>query len=278
MKPVDYLLVGHVAKDLTSDGPRLGGTVAYAALTAQALGLRVGIVTSVPPEFDLLEPLEKIQQVRLAAQDPTTFENLYEPDGTRHQTLRARAAPIQASAIPDEWLHTPIVHLAPLADEVSPELAGLFPTSLVGVTPQGWMRQWDETGRVSAIPWQKPEAVLRAATAVVFSIEDVGFDENLVAKYAAKAHLLVVTRGEDGCSVHWNDSWRDFPAPRVRVVDQTGAGDIFAAAFFFRLHLARDPYEAARFATEIASASVTRPALESAPTLEDIQLAMQAAP
>ena len=36
-------------------------------------------------------------------------------------------------------------------------------------------------------------------------------------------------------------------------VDATGAGDIFAAAFFWRLYVTRDPWEAARFATHLAS-------------------------
>ena len=43
IEPVDYLIIGHITLDLTPDGPRLGGTVTYSALMAQALGLRVGI-------------------------------------------------------------------------------------------------------------------------------------------------------------------------------------------------------------------------------------------
>ena len=39
VEPVDYLVIGHVAHDLTPDGWRLGGTAAYSALTAQALGM-----------------------------------------------------------------------------------------------------------------------------------------------------------------------------------------------------------------------------------------------
>ena len=46
IEKVDYLIIGHFSKDLTPDGARLGGTTAYAALTARALGLRVGIVSS----------------------------------------------------------------------------------------------------------------------------------------------------------------------------------------------------------------------------------------
>jgi hypothetical protein len=47
-EPIDYLVIGHLTQDIIPDGFRLGGTAAYSALTARALGLRVGIVTSVP--------------------------------------------------------------------------------------------------------------------------------------------------------------------------------------------------------------------------------------
>ncbi len=46
LEPVDYLVIGHLTRDLTNQGPRLGGTAAYSALTAQALGMRAGIVTT----------------------------------------------------------------------------------------------------------------------------------------------------------------------------------------------------------------------------------------
>ena len=49
--PIDYLLIGHITQDITTEGPRLGGSVTYSALTAQAIGLRVGIVTSFAEEL-----------------------------------------------------------------------------------------------------------------------------------------------------------------------------------------------------------------------------------
>jgi len=57
-------------------------------------------------------------------------------------------------------------------------------------------------------------------------------------------------------------------------VDTTGAGDIFATAFFFRLYATRDPWEAARFATQLAANSVTREGLNGIPTQEEIQECM----
>ena len=53
LEPVDYLVIGHVTHDLTPSGSRLGGTAAYSALTAQALGMRVGVFTASGTEADL---------------------------------------------------------------------------------------------------------------------------------------------------------------------------------------------------------------------------------
>jgi sugar/nucleoside kinase (ribokinase family) len=236
--------------------------------------MRVGVVTSMPEDFALLAPLADVQLTSLPADEPTTFENVYDSRGNRRQTLSGRAALLYAAAVPPGWRRASIVHLAPVIDEVPPELVTLFPNALLGVTPQGWMRIWDDRGSVRPYAWDDPEGVLEAATAVVFSMEDVACNEDRVNEYAARARLLVVTRGGDGCSVHWRDEWRHFSAPGVPVVDPTGAGDIFAAAYFYRLHVTRgDPYEAARFAVEIASASVTRAGLDAIPTPNDIRQA-----
>jgi sugar/nucleoside kinase (ribokinase family) len=57
-------------------------------------------------------------------------------------------------------------------------------------------------------------------------------------------------------------------------MDGTGAGDVFAAAFFIRLLVTRDPWEAARFATQLSAYSVTRSGLKGIPTAEEIQACM----
>ena len=56
-----------------------------------------------------------------------------------------------------------------------------------------------------------------------------------------------------GARLYWNGDVRRFRPPSVKEVDATGAGDIFAAAFFTRLYITRDPWEAARFATPLSA-------------------------
>ena len=113
--------------------------------------------------------------------------------------------------------------------------------------------------------------MLAKAGAVVLSVEDVGGDEDQIEAMAAVCRVLAVTEGPAGARLYWHGDLRRFRAPKIKEVDATGAGDIFAAAFFWRLYITRDPWAAARFATHLASFSVGRIGLEGIPTRQEIQ-------
>ncbi len=274
LEPIDYLIIGHLTRDLTPDGPRLGGTASYASLTARALGLRVGILTACEDCLSAPE-LEGngIQVVGLRSDTTTTFENIQTPNG-RIQYLHSLAPTIDVSMVPERWRNTPIVHLGPIAREVDPMLSRAFPSSFVGLTPQGWMRAWDEKGRVRFSEWPEASFVLQNSNAAVFSIEDVQGNENIIEEMVSASRVLVVTEGANGARVYWNGDLRRIRPPQESEIDPTGAGDIFAASFFFRLNATRDPWEAARFATQLAAASVTRYGLKGVPTEEEVRANM----
>ena len=269
VEPVDYLVIGHVAHDLTPDGWRLGGTAAYSALTAQALGLRVGILTARGPETPL-DVLKEVSTIALESPRSTTFENIYTEQG-RIQYLRAQATRLNLSHVPDVWRRTPIIHLGPIANEVDAVLPNDFSPVLLGLTPQGWMRQWDSESRVSRKEWTDADRALSRADAVVISREDVDGDDEMIEHMAQETPVLVVTESAAGAVLYWNGDRRRFRAPEVKEVDATGAGDVFAAAFFTRLVRTRDPWEATRFATLVATCSVTRPGLEGIATPREIE-------
>lgn len=268
LQPVDYLVFGHLTVDRTPQGPRIGGTAAFAALTAQALGLRTGIVTSWGAEIHL-DSLSTIPIVSYPADASTTFENIHTPTG-RIQYIRSVAEDIHMNIIPDPWFNAQIVHLGPVAQEVDPTIIRSFPNSLIGLTPQGWLRSWNEEGLVTPCEWPEGAFVLGQAGATVLSAEDVGNDESRIEEMAASCHILAVTEGYLGSRVYWNGDVRRFHAPPLSEVDPIGAGDIYATSFFIRLYDTRDPWEAGRFATLIASNSVTRSGLSSIPTAEEI--------
>jgi sugar/nucleoside kinase (ribokinase family) len=229
----------------------------------------VGIVTSSGADAPL-GALNGIPIVNVPAEHSTTFENIKTESG-RKQVLHHQAAPILLDHIPQVWRSAPIVHLAPIAGELDSSLAEKLSGSLLGLTPQGWMRTWDENGQVEASAWENSNQSLRHAGAVVLSVEDVNRDLELIEEMAHNTRILCLTEGAAGAVLYWNGDRRRFRPPVMDEVDGTGAGDIFAAAFFVRLYHTRDPWEAARFATQLAARSVTRIGLNGIPTSREIE-------
>ena len=269
LQPIDYLLIGHLTIDLTPEGMRLGGTVTYSALTAKALGLRVGVVTSWAGEIPL-GPLSSIPIISFPTDRSTTFENIYTENG-RIQKIHHIAPKLDYYQVPEPWRSAPIVHLGPVSQEVEPSLVRNFPDALIGVTPQGWLRSWNQEGFVSHTEWPEARFVLERSGAAIISVDDVEGDESRIEEMAAYCRTLVVTDNREGSRIFWNGDVRRFRPPDVQEVDPTGAGDIYAAAFFARLYSTRDPWEAARFATQLAALSVTRRGLQGIPTQDEIK-------
>jgi sugar/nucleoside kinase (ribokinase family) len=271
-QPLDYLVIGHVTQDLVDGGVMLGGTVSYASLTAHALGENTGMVTSCPKWLRMPE-LESIAVFRKYCQYTTTFENIQQGN-SRKQIVHHSAATLALEDIPEAWLDSKIVHLGPVAAEIAPSIIQGFPRSFIGLTPQGWMRVWGGDGLVRYQSWLHADELLERADAVVFSIEDLQFNEDLINEYAQKTRVLAVTEGADGARIYWNGDVRHISAPQMDVVDATGAGDIFAAVFFIRLEETKDPWQSGEQAVQLASQSVARLGLAAIPTREEIEKSM----
>jgi hypothetical protein len=269
LEPVDYLVIGHLSCDITPEGLKLGGTAAYSSLTGAALGLRVGVITAWGGELPL-DVLDKVIVQYIPTNTSTTFENKASPSG-RIQHVHHIAPDLSYENIPETWRHAPIIHIGPIAGEGKSLVNSSFSSSLLGLTPQGWLRKWDGDGRVSPGEWPEARDMLSKAGVAVLSIEDVGGDEDAIESMATACKVLAVTEGPAGARLYWNGDLRRFRAHSFEEVDATGAGDIFAAAFFWRLYQTRDPWAAARFATHLASFSVKRPGLDGIPTQEEIQ-------
>jgi sugar/nucleoside kinase (ribokinase family) len=267
----DFLVIGHVTKDLQEDGYTIGGTVTFASLTSRNLGQRTAVVTRASPDLRLNPLYQGIKVLRLPSPVTSTFQNLYSTNGTRTQYLRAVADPIKAEDIPSAWREARVVLLGPLTNELEGSIAKAFPNSLIGVTPQGWMRRWDGDGRVFPKPWDGAAEVLGRAKVVVFSENDVQKDESVVQAYARMADILVVTHGPGGATVYHRGEARRLPAFDTIEIDPTGAGDVFAAAYLIELERSGDPYAAAHFANCVASFIVEKPGIEGIPTLEQVE-------
>ncbi len=266
---LDYLVIGHVTQDIIGDGKVLGGTAAYSSLCARNLGLRTGILTASKSQF-FEKDLDNIIVFLKDSPATTTFENK-ETDQGRKQILHQVAAKISINDVPDAINAPKIVHIGPVADEVDRSLIDAFPGAFLALTPQGWMRKRDENNIIQYKPWEDAKVYLNNADAVVLSIEDVNGDQKIIDQFASETKVLALTEGYRGAIVYWNGDMRHFSAPRVSVVDATGAGDIFSTVFFSAYYRNRNPWESARQAVAVATDSVKRVGIKGVPTTKQVQ-------
>jgi ribokinase len=88
-------------------------------------------------------------------------------------------------------------------------------------------------------------------------------DENLINFKKEIPCNLLVTLGENGAVLVKDDNVLYFDAPKVNVVDTTGAGDAFIGAFAFGLSSSESLDKSIELAVEKASLSVTKKGTQS---------------
>lgn len=265
----DYLVIGHTSKDLLpGGGAMLGGTATYSALTAQKLGLQAAVVTSCAGEdMGMLSPLREAGVWVKALPSPTTtsFSNLYDAAGHRTQIISAQASSIGLKDVPEAWRAARIVHLGPIAQEIEHNLPRAFTAGLLGITPQGWMRSWDAQGQVTQLAYPVPRVLesLPLNACLVLSIEDLNSNTRLIEDYLKLAGVTVITQGGDAAYVSQDGELRMVAALHARSIDPTGAGDVFAAAFFTLYAETADACRAARFAHAAAACAIEGKGIEA---------------
>jgi len=200
----------------------------------------------------------------------TTFQ--YEwINGERVQRLTATAEIITAQDVPPQWFNSSIWHLGPVADEIDLGIMEVIPSdSFVGVSPQGWLRSVDADHIVRSHPWPAAPQVLTRADAVVISHHDTPDSYEHGASWSRMGPVVAVTEAAAGATIFVKGQPTRVPTIEVGVLDELGAGDVFAVALFDQLSKGGSVVDAGRFAATAASLSVTRAGPANTPSLEEI--------
>ena len=252
---IDLVSIGHVTFDETPSGVRPGGSAYYTALTAHRLGLRVGLLTSVAPDYPLDVFLEGIELVVVPSAHTTRYR-LGQAKGARTLTLLARASDIESAHLPAAWREAPLGILCPVAAEVDPALAGAFADAAVAVLPQGWMRKRGRGGLMAPQPWEDAADVLSRTQLLILSEEDLPAGEAAAVAWFQQVPLGAITRGKRGATLFVNGDSYHVEADAARESDPTGAGDVFATTLLIEYQRLGDAWDAAAAAACAGAASV----------------------
>jgi 1D-myo-inositol 3-kinase len=273
----DYTTVGHVTIDVLDDGSRqAGGTAFYSAVQAARLGRRALILTrGRPSEIEaLIEPYRDELELRVQPAPHTTTLRTSGYGGERNQSMLAWAGPIDAALAFD----SSILHLAPVARESPSHWRGR--ARFVGLTPQGLARQWSgHDARIrSTRPQRDAAAVAGRCHAVVVSEHERAGCAALIAGAVTAGAVTAVTAGAQPVTIL--EPGRPALALDVPTlehpIDDLGAGDVFAAAFFIALSDGRPASDAASFASAAAAVRMGGTGAEAIGDLEAIEARLRA--
>ena len=255
--PLDYLAIGHLTLDRQPDGSLIpGGTALSCAVQAARLGLRAGVLTA-GNRAALAGPLAPYRdEIALELRDTpetTIFVNVG-VGPARRQSVEGWAGVLDLA---DRALDARIIHLGPVAREIDLAALPAVPdAAFVGATPQGWLRRWGPDGRVTEHDLVLPAALTARLDALVLSETEAPRAGAAMAAVRAAGGLVAITHGAHGCTLLDADGERTVTTAERPIVDDTGAGDIFAVALFVALAEGRTAIEAARFAHAAAGLSI----------------------
>jgi 2-dehydro-3-deoxygluconokinase len=259
----DIAVVGHFSLDSirlpTNPHPYhiLGGAAAFVSLVARRLGASAAVVSRVggdfpPPYLTILEAegVDVSAITKAANEQTTSFELAYNSDlSSRTLRLKRHGSPIRPEDLPAS-MYAKVIHVAPIADEISYELVEHLRQNCacLSIDPQGMTRRFDPDGNVACCT-QMDRRILPLVDVYKSSLDEIcvltGQSElgrALEAVHGMGPKIVLATMGAQGSVLSVGGAVFTVPSCQpARVVDPTGAGDVFIGAFLVEYSRKKDP-------------------------------------
>jgi len=262
MLTFDLVTVGHFSIDFIKTRKEsqlqstLGGPPTFVSLAARKMGAKVSVISNVGDDFPkeycewlVNEGIDLSMLRRIRKASTTRYMLIYNDKGKRQLILKSRAPPIELEEIP-EALSAEVIQISPIAREVSYEVTERLRrhSSLLSLDPQGFLRRFNEDGRVYLGKLVNPKIlskidILKASKR---EIEMVTGESELTQAikhvHEKGVNVVIVTRGEQSTILSLGRKIYRIPTVKPKVIaDTTGAGDVFIGAFLSEYIKGKDP-------------------------------------
>jgi 2-dehydro-3-deoxygluconokinase len=254
-----------------------GGDTSNCAIAAARQGASVAYVTAVGADQfgDSFVELWKRENVDVAAvkRSPVAHTGLYfvthGDDGHVFSYMRAGSAASRLTSgdLPEAMIKAArVVHASGISQAISSSAADAVFTAMRMARSAGVLVSYDTNLRLRLWPLDRARAVIHAAVSLA-DIVRPGLDDamhltgltdphEIVGFYLAMgAKIVALTLGSDGALVATRERRERLAPIKVRLVDATGAGDMFDGAFLAEYLRTGDPFAAARYANMAAALS-----------------------
>jgi hypothetical protein len=247
---MEFVIIGNPTIDVIEGEKLIGGSVIYSSLTISKLGYGVTIIGNKGRDFNV--DLTGID-VRLKDVSKTTKFEI-----GKGLKILERSDPISKEALPS--LKSKIVHCAPVFREIDNELLRFLQrdAGFLSVDVHGFVRV------------EKEGEILLDNFGRKIKADFVKMSKEESRHVNVEAGIIAITKGRKGAEIIADKTY-EIPVFPAKVIDPTGAGDVFCGAFLVRYHETKDVYKSGLFASAAASIVCEGKGTLGIPTRKEIE-------
>lgn len=274
-----FMIIGPLTKDRIVKKDKVfdtvGGGVYYQSAVISGFRMENTVITTLSlRDKDLLQQFrETTHIIPVYTKDTMEFENIYPDDNPNHRIQKSRVPvnPIKPSFFHDINLQEyDVMLLSPLSPYDMPleTIKYLHKQDIpIYLGAQGYLRHV-QNDKVVLKPWEDYRSFLKLVDYLFLDELEarviLGNSSDNCAEIAKVLSTfgpeeVIITRGDRGAVIYsknpiGNSNSYDIPAfPPEEIVDPTGLGDTFMAAYAAKKQETDDPQECGRFASHVSS-------------------------
>lgn len=283
--------MGHIAIDTVfklgkKTNPSLGGSVSFCSLSLREYNkdVEIGIVSNFSKLLynnSILQPLKNnninLDGLKLVEEDPTKFVLKY-INHSRKLKLKSRCSDLIFDDIPKSLLNNPpdAVCFVPICNEISYNfifnMENQFKDVYYGIDLQGFIRKINSRGkialkrddilidRLNKIIELLGERLILKGSEEEMKLVSGQQDWNEIMNYFKQYDCIsIMTLGESGSLVAKKDkdTIRIHAFQPEKVIDETGAGDVYLAIFLYEFLNSEKSWKAVKNAAYLASSAAS---------------------
>lgn len=270
------LTIGPITKDVIvtpqSRNSQTGGSVFYQSKALHKINTPHDVVLTIAKDdLRLLDSFDSQENIKtIITKQTMQYTNIYDEAMQRTQKATLPENPIRVDDIKDinlDEYHTAI--LSPLCeDDIPPETIRYLKQNNLKTTivAQGYLRYTDDDGNIKKHQWKNKDEYLKYADTIIlddeetkkaFSINTITDDNinEILRKYDIET--FIITKASKGSTIYMQDMKVDIPCIKAeKIVDPTGLGDTYIAAYTSKIIENNSAYDAGMFASKMAKEKI----------------------
>lgn len=268
-KSYDLVIVGNITKDYFGHSKKhhIGGSSLYAGIGSAKLGLKTLVISNHSLRSKDLPKYNNLTIITLNNRENTEFLWTYK-ENNREGIIKKYTDKIVINSI--DKIKTKMLMLAPVFNEIDLDIKSNFNYEICLLSIQGFIRTYDKNSNIHMENFYHDNELEGISLLSCSNEEEIYIDKQKLFNYLK---FVSVTEGNKGARVYIdeNKSKKFHQYSPAKIVDPTGAGDVFALYLLVYYYMTNNIELAANMANCAASFVVEKTGIEGIPDLNVVK-------